>query len=125
MSAVYAFFQWVIRVYTPDVSINVIRMACVACSLADIGFILILLKLSAVLKPAGTPPPKARIRTMYFFLALTPTLVIPNQFDYQLIWQSFVLGVPYLVLVYTAVKELPLLLGYMKARIAPKLARPD
>lgn len=121
MSMIYAFFQWVVQTYTPEVSVKVIRMACVACSLADIGFILILLKLAAVLKPAGAPQPRYRIWMMYFFLALTPTLVIPNTHRYQLIWQSFVLGVPYLVLVYTAIKELPLLMGYIKSKVLPKL----
>ncbi|MDL2298538.1 hypothetical protein LJC40_05285 [Synergistaceae bacterium OttesenSCG-928-D05] len=121
MSLVYMFFQWVMKVYTPETSVRVIRMACVTCSLADIGFILILLKLSSVLKPADAPKPRKRIWAMYFFLALTPTLVIPNQLNYQLIWQSFVLGFPYLILAYTAVKELPLLLGYVKSKIVPKL----
>lgn len=121
MSAVYAFYLWIVQTYTLEVSVKVIRLACVACSLADIGFILILLKLAATLKPHGAPQPKIRIWMMYFFLALTPTLVMPNTHRYQLIWQSFVLGVPYLVLVYTAVKELPLLMGYVKAKIVSKM----
>ena len=119
-----AFFLGLIAVFTPEMNMAITKLAGIACSFADIGFILILLKTAQALKP-GAPEPKWRVRALWFFAILTPTLLFPIDNNYFLVWQSFVLGLPYLILAYTAIRELPTILKHMKGRIAPKLRQRD
>lgn len=122
MSGLDSFFLSIPVWLTPEVNMTITRLAGVACSFADIAFIIILLKVAQALKP-GAPRPKWRYRTLWFFAILTPSLFLPIDTRYFLVWQSFVLGPPYLILAYTAVKEAPTILKYLKTQIAPRLER--
>jgi hypothetical protein len=102
------------------------KLSGIVCSVADIAFILILLKLSYFLKSInsggpGSLKPRKRLAALYFFALLTPTMALPISTDMFLLWQSFVLGVPYLILAYSIVAEFPTLLRHMREQILPKL----
>jgi len=96
-----------------------VKRGGVACSFADIAFIYILLKTAHAIKPPATPPPKKRLRALLVFAALTPTLALPFSSDAFLIWQSLVLGAPYLLLAHTVITEFPLLLRHLREKIRP------
>lgn len=113
------FFLAVLRGFTPELHLILTRAAGVACSFADIAFIYILLKTAHAIKPPATPPPKKRFRALLVFAALTPTLALPFSSDAFLIWQSLVLGVPYLLLAHTVITEFPLLLRHLREKIRP------
>lgn len=92
------------------------KAAGIACSFADIAFIVILLKTAHTLKP-GMPPPKRRLRVLCVFAVLTPTLVLPISGNAFVIWQSLVLGIPYLLLAHTVATEFPTLFAHVREKI--------
>lgn len=124
MSSFEAFFLSIPVWFTMEANMIVTKIAGIACSFADIGFIFVLLKTAHALKP-NTPAPKWRFRILCFFAVLTPTLLLPIDGDFFLVWQSAVLGLPYLILAYTAVKEAPTIMRHMKSVISPRLDRSD
>ena len=99
------------------------KIAGIACSFADIAFILMLLKASDIAKGPKHPRPKKRLAVLYVFALLTPTLALPLESDMFLIWQSLILGFPYLILAYSIVAELPVILRYVRPAIREKLRR--
>lgn len=115
-----AFFLAVLRGFTPEMNAVITKAAGIACSFADIAFILILLKTSHALKPPSTPPPRKRVRALWFFAALTPTLALPGSGEAFVIWQSLVIGIPYLLLAHTVVSEFPILLAHLREKIKPR-----
>ncbi len=120
MAGADAFFLAILHGFTPEMYMLITKAAGIACSFADIAFILLLLKTAHALKlrenPAA-PPPKRRLCALYVFAALTPTLALPISSDAFVIWQSLVLGIPYLLLAHTVVTEFPTLLRHMREKI--------
>lgn len=116
-----AFFLAIPQSFTIGVNMLLTKVAGIACSVADIAFILALLKMTYFLKPPGTPAPRKRLFILYSFAFLTPTLAFPMSINAFLRWQSFVLGVPYLVLAYSVIVEFPVLLEHMRRQIRPRL----
>ena len=114
-----AFFLAILNGFTPEMYMVITKAAGIACSFADIAFILILLKTAHALKGTSTPPPRRRMMALYVFAALTPTLALPISSDAFVIWQSLVLGIPYLLLAHTVVTEFPTLLRHLRGKIRP------
>ena len=114
-----AFFLAILNGFTPEMYMVITKAAGISCSFADIAFILILLKTAHVLKETSTPPPRRRMMALYVFAALTPTLALPISSDAFVIWQSLVLGIPYLLLAHTVVTEFPTLLRHLREKIRP------
>ena len=114
-----AFFLAILNGFTPEMYMVITKAAGIACSFADIAFILILLKTAHALKGTSTQPPRRRMRALYVFAALTPTLALPISSDAFVIWQSLVLGIPYLLLAHTVVTEFPTLLRHLREKIRP------
>ena len=114
-----AFFLAILNGFTPEMYTVITKAAGIACSFADIAFILILLKTAYALKGPSVAPPKRRLQALYVFAALTPTLALPISSDAFVIWQSLVLGIPYLLLAHTVVAEFPTLLKHLREKIRP------
>ena len=121
MGAPDALLLAILNGFTHEMYMIITKVAGIVCSFADIAFILILLKLAHALKDSTTPPPRKRVLVLYIFLALTPTLALPLSSDAFLLWQSFVLGIPYLFLAHAIVTEFTILLKHMREKIRPKL----
>lgn len=120
MGGADAFFLSIPVWFTPGMYMAVTKAAGIACSFADIAFILILLKTAHALKGPLAPPPKKRVAVLYAFAALTPTLALPITTDAFTVWQSLILGIPYLMLAHTVVTEFPTLLRHMREKIRPE-----
>lgn len=119
MSGADAFFLSIPAWFTPGINMAVTKAAGIACSFADIAFILILLRTAHALKGPDAPPPRKRVLTLCVFAALTPTLALPLTSDAFTIWQSLILGLPYLMLAHAVVTEFPTLLRHLREKIRP------
>ena len=121
MGAPDALFLAILNGFTDETYMVITKAAGIVCSFADIAFIMILLKMAHALKGPAAAAPRKRVLTLYIFAALTPTLALPISSDAFLVWQSLVLGIPYLLLVHTVVTEFTILMKHMREKIRPEL----
>ncbi|MBQ9564003.1 MAG: hypothetical protein IJU98_00315 [Synergistaceae bacterium] len=105
------FFLWIGQNYRDELYMAGTKLAGVLCSFADIAMIWMFLRLRDEIHDA---PSRWRYRVLLAFAALTPTLLLVESSTVFFPLQGFVLGAPYLILIWTAVTEAPHLLAHMK-----------
>ena len=109
------FFLWIAQNYREGLYMAGTRLAGVLCSFADITMIWMFLRLRDEIHDE---PSRWRYRVLLVFAVLTPTLFLVESSTVFFPLQGFVLGAPYLILIWTAVTEAPHLLAHMKEIIS-------
>lgn len=107
-----ALFVWIAAFYREGAYMAGSKIAGVLCSFADIAMIWMFLKLADAIR--GGTPSTWRYRTLGVFALLTPTLFLPKISTHFFILQFLVLGLPYLILVWSVVTEAPRILAHIR-----------
>ena len=111
------FFVWISTNYTNTIYMAGTRLAGVLCSFADIAMIWMFLRLCDEINGRVS---RRRYMLLKIFAVMTPSLLFIENSTIFFPVQGFVLSVPYLILVWTAVTEAPNLINHIKSFIREK-----
>ena len=111
------FFVWISTNYTNNIYMAGTRLAGVLCSFADIAMIWMFLRLCDEINGRVS---RRRYMLLKIFAVMTPSLLFIENSTIFFPVQGFVLSVPYLILVWTAVTEAPNLINHIKSFIREK-----
>ena len=111
------FFVWISTNYTNNIYMAGTRLAGVLCSFADIAMIWMFLRLCDEINGKFS---RRRYMFLKIFTVMTPSLLFIENSTIFFPVQGFVLSVPYLILVWTAVSEATNLINHIKSVIREK-----
>ncbi|MDL2264432.1 hypothetical protein LJC31_07260 [Synergistaceae bacterium OttesenSCG-928-I11] len=107
------FFLWIAMNFTEAPHLFYLKVGGILCGFGDIAALWFLLKVAEVMHGKK---PKKRFAILAFFLLINPIQAIPGNSGMFFVVQFLVLGIPYLILAYTAVTEAPAIVAYIKKR---------
>ena len=113
----FPFFGWVAANFTESTHLFYLKVGGILCGFGDIAALWFLLKVAEVMHGKK---PKKRFAVLAFFLLINPIQAIPGDSGMFFVVQFLVLGIPYLILAYTAVTEAPAIVSYIRERTPPR-----
>lgn len=104
--------------FSEELHVRLLRLGGILCGYGDLVALYFLLKISVITRGVE---PRVRLFTVRAFFVLNLLQLVPVRTSGAFFVLMFlVLGVPYLILAYTAVTEAPFIIRRIKERIAAR-----